>query len=393
MNPPTPAPAAGRPRIAVLNRIFSPSAGGAERYSITLVERLAATHEIHVFAQTIDHQWPGVTYHQVSRPFARPRWINQLWYALATWQATWRGFDLVHSHENTWHGDIQTVHVRPVRFSLFDGRTGLRRLTRWVKIVLSPRLLTYLWLEAARFRPAPGRQVVVASTYLGNEVLACYPQVSTMMSVLTPGVSLPQALVEPAAARRVLGLPVSGRLLLFVANDYARKGLAVLLEALASLPPDVGLMVAGNPVQQAQFSEQARAQGLAGRVHFLGTLADLAPAYDAADCLAHPTLEDTFAMVVLEAMAHGLPVVVSGVRYCGISGLLQDRENALLLENPRDPTELARALSDALDSQGLRQRLMQAGRVFARHHQWSEVARRQAGVYSAAMQARRGEAD
>ena len=393
MNLPTPAPAAGRLRIAVLNRIFSPSAGGAERYSITLVERLAATHEIHVFAQTIEHQWPGVTYHRVSRPFAKPRWINQLWYALATWWATRRGFDLVHSHENTWHGEIQTVHVRPVRFSLFDGRIGWRRAARWLKIVLSPRLLTYLWLEASRFQPAPGRQVVVASSYLGNEVLACYPEVASMMSVLTPGVVLPQSRVEPAAARRVLGLPAGGRLVLFVANDYARKGLTVLLEALAALPPDVGLMVAGNPVQQPQFSEQARAQGLAERVHFLGTLADLAPAYDAADCLAHPTLEDTFAMVVLEAMAHGLPVVVSGARYCGISGLLQDHENAVLLENPRDPVELAKALKDVLSGEGLRLRLAQAGRVFARHHQWSEVARRQAGVYRAAMQARRGEAD
>jgi UDP-glucose:(heptosyl)LPS alpha-1,3-glucosyltransferase len=393
MNLPTPAPATGRLRIAVFNRIFSPSAGGAERYSITLVERLAATHEIHVFAQTIEHQWPGVTYHRVSRPFARPRWINQLWYALATWWATRRGFDLVHSHENTWHGEIQTVHVRPVRFSLFDGRTGWRRAARWLKIVLSPRLLTYLWLEAARFQPAPGRQVVVASGYLGNEVLACYPEVAAMMSVLTPGVVLPQSRVEPAAARRVLGLPAGGRLVLFVANDYARKGLAVLLEALAALPPDVGLMVAGNPAQQPQFSEHARAQGLAERVHFLGTLADLAPAYDAADCLAHPTLEDTFAMVVLEALAHGLPVVVSGARYCGISGLLQDRENAVLLENPRDPVQLTKALADVLSGEGLRQRLAQAGRVFARHHQWSEVARRQAGVYRAAMQARRGEAD
>ena len=80
MNQGTIAPLTGRPRIAVLNRIFSPSAGGAERYSISLVERLAATHDIHVFAQTIEHQWPGVTYHPVSRPFARPRWINQLWY-------------------------------------------------------------------------------------------------------------------------------------------------------------------------------------------------------------------------------------------------------------------------------------------------------------------------
>ena len=62
---------------------------------------------------------------------------------------------------------------------------------------------------------------------------------------------------------------------------------------------------------------------------------DVSPAYLAADVLVHPTLEDTFAMVVLEAMAYGLPVVVSSAAYCGISGLLSHGVNALLVHEPR----------------------------------------------------------
>ena len=133
-----------RLRIAVLNRVFASTGGGAERYSIALVEELAARHEIHVFAQQLDHNWPGVAYHRVSAPFLRPRWINQLWYAGATWWATRRGFDVVHSHENTWHGQVQTMHVMPVQHNLFHGRTGLSRMLRWIKAVTSPRLLVYL---------------------------------------------------------------------------------------------------------------------------------------------------------------------------------------------------------------------------------------------------------
>jgi glycosyltransferase involved in cell wall biosynthesis len=141
-------------RIAVFNRTFSPTGGGAERYSIALVEQLSARHEVHVFAQEIDHQWPGVTYHRVSAPMRKPRWINQLWFATATWWATRRGFDVVHSHENTWHGEVQTVHVMPVKYNLFQGRHGLRRVLRWIKVVTSPRLLAYLALERARYRRA-----------------------------------------------------------------------------------------------------------------------------------------------------------------------------------------------------------------------------------------------
>ena len=84
-------------KIAVLNRVFATTGGGAESYSIALVEQLAQRHEVHVFAQQIDHAWPGVTYHRISYPMAKPRWVNQLWYAFATWRATRHGFDVVHS--------------------------------------------------------------------------------------------------------------------------------------------------------------------------------------------------------------------------------------------------------------------------------------------------------
>src|SRR6478672_9584773 len=113
--------AAPRWRVAVFNRTFSATGGGAERYSIALVEVLAARHEVHVFSQEIHHQWPGVTYHRVSAPLRKPRWVNQLWFGTSTWWATRRGFDVVHSHENSWHGDVQTVHVMPVLYSLFRG--------------------------------------------------------------------------------------------------------------------------------------------------------------------------------------------------------------------------------------------------------------------------------
>src|SRR5438445_5921870 len=125
------APASRRLRIAVLNRVFSRAGGGAESYSISVVEHLAGRHEVHVFAQQIGHEFPGVTYHRVPCPLKKPRWINQLWYAACTWWATRRGFDVVHSHENTWHGQVQTIHVKPVRSNLLAGRSGFALTLRW----------------------------------------------------------------------------------------------------------------------------------------------------------------------------------------------------------------------------------------------------------------------
>ena len=370
-------------RIAVLNRTFSPTGGGAERYSIALVEQLAARHEIHVFAQEIDHQWPGVSYHRVSAPMRKPRWVNQLWFATATWWATRRGFDVVHSHENTWHGDIQTVHVLPVKYNLFQGRTGWRLMLRWIKVVSSPRLLTYLLLERQRYAPRPGRRLVVTSESLRAIMAQSYPVNDARLSVITPGITMPDSITpeRKSAARVFLGLPVEGVCLLFVANDYRKKGLHALLDALAELPAHIVLAVVGNAGQVSLFREQVNALKLAQRVFFLGPLKEVGPAYEAADCLVHPTLEDTFAMVVLEAMAHGLPVVVSGAKYCGISGLLTQGVNALILDDPRDAPALARFLLTVLSQPEYAARLTQAATDFALQYQWSELALRQEELY------------
>lgn len=379
-----------RLRIAVLNRIFDPAGGGAERYSIALVEQLAQRHEIHVFAQQIRHSVPGVTYHLVSMPLRKPRWLNQLWYATATWWATRQGFDIVHSHENTWQGQVQTVHVLPVKYNLFHGRTGWRRVLAWAKVWSSPRLLTYLGLERLRVAARGGRCVVVTSASLGDTLAATYPGTVAVTTVITPGVVLPAAPTgapEQAAARLQLGLPPEGRCLLLVGNDYRKKGLGTLLRVLRDLPADVVLAVVGNPGQIPVFERQAKDEGVAGRVFFLGSLQDVAPAYRAADCLVHPTLEDTFAMVVLEAMAHGLPVVVSSAAYCGISSLLTHGADALLLDDPQDAAKLASTLKQVLGDEALRQQLGSQARAFASRYQWPAIARQQEAVYFAALAA------
>lgn len=379
-----------RLRIAVLNRVFDPAGGGAERYSIALVEQLAQRHEIHVFAQQIRHHAPGVTYHLVSMPLRKPRWLNQLWYATATWWATRRGFDIVHSHENTWQGQVQTVHVLPVKYNLFHGRTGWRRVLAWAKVWSSPRLLTYLGLERLRVAARGGRCVVVTSASLGDTLAATYPGTVAVTTVITPGVVLPAAPTgapEQRAARLQLGLPSEGPCLLLVGNDYRKKGLGTLLRVLRDLPADVVLAVVGNPGQIPVFERQAQAEGVAGRVFFLGSLQDVAPAYRAADCLVHPTLEDTFAMVVLEAMAHGLPVVVSSAAYCGISSLLSHGADALLLDNPQDAAKLAGTLQQILGDAALRQQLGSQARAFACRYQWPAIARQQEAVYFATLAA------
>jgi UDP-glucose:(heptosyl)LPS alpha-1,3-glucosyltransferase len=375
-------------RIAVISRIFSKAGGGAESYSVALAQELAARHEIHVFSQESNQPVVGVTYHSVFCLGQRPRWLNQLFFAFSTWRKTRTGFDVVHSHENTWHGQIQTIHVRPLRFNLLVGRRGLRLLGQWIKVFLSPRLLAYVWLEAGRFKPMLGRQVVATSQGLRDDCAQAYPHSSSVLSVIPPGTYTPIATKPREVYRAQLNLQKDGRLLLFVANDYARKGLDTLLEAMTCLPVDVSLAIAGNTRQAARYILQAERMGLASRVHFLGSLENLSTAYFAADCLAHPTREDSFAMVVLEAMAHGLPVVVSGPAHCGISRELTNEEEALLLTDPADAKQLAQLIEAVLEKPVLAEQLRRHGLAFAHSHSWENAALQYEALYEQAVSIR-----
>jgi glycosyltransferase involved in cell wall biosynthesis len=399
-------------RILLLHRHFSPHAGGAERYVHQLATGLAKKHhEIHVLAQWI-HQAPqapqapqntspcvgdihGIHIHHTPYRLRRPSWLNQWLYAWCCrrfiQQETRQGrrFDLIHSHENVSVGHVQTFHVRPVRWAFLQTKTWKNRLSRW----LSPRWQTYLRLEAARLRAA--KAVVSVSSTVQDQLRQAYPFLphqndQKQQVVIPPAVEPAENPLSPLADQQVHALEIDNplnnlthlptRYLLFVANDYRKKGLSVLLEALALLDTrEIGtvvLWVVGQPAQQAEFEEQAQRLdlnlnlGVSAKksVRFWGVQADLSPFYAAADALIHPTLEDTFAMVVLEAMAANLPVVVSVAPYCGLSAQLKDRQEALLLHHPRDATELAKHIHTVLANDTLRHHLIAQGRSLANAH-------------------------
>jgi UDP-glucose:(heptosyl)LPS alpha-1,3-glucosyltransferase len=90
-------------------------------------------------------------------------------------------------------------------------------------------------------------------------------------------------------------------------------------------------------------------------------------------------------MVVLEAMAHGLPVVVSDERYCGIAGLLTDGLNALVLSAPDQDVELAGLLRSVMENDEVRRRLSEQAVQFAKAYSWRRIAQAQEDIYEACL--------
>ena len=117
---------------------------------------------------------------------------------------------------------------------------------------------------------------------------------------------------------------------------------------------------------------------MADRFHWAGHLPDPAVAYSAADALLHPTVYDTFGLVVAEAMAYGLPVVVS--RAAGISDLIKHGISGWVLEKGT-AEETALALGALAREATLCERLGDGARAVAARRTWDDVAADTMAVY------------
>lgn len=363
-------------RLAIVTRNFSKIGGGAESLAVSMATSMLNECDITVVSQAFD-QSPKLFKHiHVSRLPIRTRWVNQLWFNWHTKKLTQSGFDIVHSFENTTHGDVQTVSVKTVHASLKERGMSLLR------IALSPRLLSYLWLEKKRMC-AFGHHSVFVSQFVRDETLAVMPSVYSA-SVVPPGVDIPRSqssALEKTAAREILGLRPATMTVGFVGHDFKKKGLATVLKGVALLPFDVQIIVIGNPSQGSHYTDLIEKLGAGKSCRFMGIVSDMPNAYAAMDCLAHPTTQDVFPMVVLEAMARHVPVVTTNEPFNNMGSLLADHSDAILLPEPDDVAGMARALSQIWLDGELRNKLAKNGFEFAQKYSWAAARAKYYEIY------------
>jgi UDP-glucose:(heptosyl)LPS alpha-1,3-glucosyltransferase len=142
-----------------------------------------------------------------------------------------------------------------------------------------------------------------------------------------------------------LGLDATQFQFLFIGNEYDRKGLCLLLEAMSSLDnQNIELSVVGKERRPESYMAYAKERGL--KVHFFGQREETASFYSAADCLVVPSMYDPFANVTVEALAFGLQVISSSSN--GGSEVLFSSEMGRIFHNLQNPQELAHCLQEAL---------------------------------------------
>jgi glycosyltransferase involved in cell wall biosynthesis len=215
------------------------------------------------------------------------------------------------------------------------------------------RLVSVGSLRRAQRRNQALTGFVVGSRYMG-EHLAAHGFDAGRIHVLPLYTAAPPAAPAPARERD---------LVLFVGQLVRGKGVDVLLRAMARERTGAKLLIVGEGAQGAELRALGAALGLGGRVTFAGRLPpdELGALYRRARCLALPSRSpETFGLVGIEAMSHGLPVVASDVG--GVREWLEDGVNGIAVPSG-DPGALAEAIRRLVTSDDLARAMGERGRA------------------------------
>ena len=381
-----------KPRLAVVSPFLDKS-HGTERMVIEWISHLADQFEIHIYSQDMkDIDLSKVVWHRIPK-LKGPHLLNFLWWFLAnhvcrTWHRAWGlNYDLLFSPGiNCLDPDAVTVHivfaefVRRVRPELAFARNSVSSWPRLLHRRLYYRLV--IFLEGIVFRN-PRIQLILTAAQSGAEIKRFYGR-NGSLPVVPAG--LDHTAFNPVrrsslrvTARGALELGADQFAILLVGNDWRKKGLLTLLATmreLSRLPVELFVVGSDDP---GPFDRLIRDKQLEGRVHFLPPRGDVEFYYAAADLYAGPSLEDTFALPAAEAMACGLPVIVSS--RAGASELITNGIDGLILDDPMNAESLAAMIRRLYEDPELRFRLGRGASETARKYTWERSSCELAAIF------------
>jgi glycosyltransferase involved in cell wall biosynthesis len=356
------------------------------------VERLARDYEVHVYSNRVEDIDPAtIVWHRVPA-LPGPHLLAFCWWFVANhvwrwWDRVFQGlrFDLTYTPGiNCLDADVITVHIvfSEFYFQLKDALSFRQNpVSSWPRLV--HRRLYYLLIIALEHVVySRKRSLLIAISRKTAEDLKLYGRLQT--PVTSYGVDPRRFTPESrqrlrAKARDCLKIPQSTLCLLLVGNDWKKKGLIALLEAVCALRSDnLRLLIVGHD-DPAPYRTLIARNGISQHVIFLPLRSDVEFYYSASDVYVSPALEEAFGLPPLEAMACGLPVIVSS--RAGVSEIISDGVDGLVLKNPKDVASLAKMISELQGSPSLCQTLGDNAARTARQYAWDHNASQLRAVF------------
>ncbi|RDK03889.1 glycosyltransferase family 4 protein [Paraburkholderia lacunae] len=219
--------------------------------------------------------------------------------------------------------------------------------------------------------------ITAVSQKVADEIRAIGLTPDNRVDVIYNGVDT-QGFAAAQGDRARFGLPGEAFLLLFVGDlRTPRKNLGTVLAALKHLPEHVQIAVAGF-LPGSPYPDEAKALGIAHRVHFLGLVKDMPVLMHSVDAFVFPSRYEAMSLSLLEAMAAGLPVVTA--RTAGGAEIITP-ECGIVLDDPDDPKALAGAVSRLAANDDARRAMGVAANELATGFGWARMAAQYIALY------------
>jgi len=312
--------------------------GGGERFVFELTERLANIHsyEVHVFSNKWRSKSDHITFHKIPI-ITFPKWLTSISFAyLANRKIAKMDFDLIHSHDRIFKSNVVTLHSIPHR--------------TWARDIRQKRRLSLFdhgtsWTEKKMYTYSGCQMFLPVSNLVKIKVMETFQIDERNIRVIHPGVDVVRfQSANPynrQETRNAFGISEADFLILFVGMNFEVKGLDSLLSAIALLKSEydndqVKVLVVGKG-NINKYKSLAHKLGIGEQLIFSGVRNDIEKIYQAGDILVMLSKFDTFGMVVTEAMAASLPVIISdnvGAKDLviqGENGFVVDREDIKMI--------------------------------------------------------------
>lgn len=367
--------------------------GGAEIAAYNLAENMASLgHEVTVFSTSVDSR--SCVDDRGSMRVCRYRRNFRIEKALFSFEHFFKPLseevDVVHLHFTTPPGNLAGWHyARSKRKPLVvtyhgDAVPDYGRLIRRVGLGLTEWLVADRILARANLIICPSDHYISESRFL--------PRYKEKIVTIPNGINLHELdlPLTKEECRKALSLSTEDRVILYVGALISYKSPDLLIEAFPEIKekvPQARLLFVGDGPMRLQLERLAATRNVSSEVRFAGSVvgADKARYYKAADVLVLPSTLNTevFPLVLLEASAAGLPMVVSSLKT--FRCLIEDGFNGAVTRTG-DAQSLAGAIIALLSRADVRRQMGENARRKVEGYSWDKIARLTERVYETAAQ-------
>ena len=385
-------------RIAVITSGVHHQAGPA-KVTAALVERLCEDHQVSVFSHNIEGIDLSKIKHYKVPAVTRPNFLAYLTFLVSSTIILTalsflrkRSFDIIHSAGCccAFSTNVITSHfcekegLRLERSNIIEmPHKSIRQKLKVLDHSIYRRLAAFV--EGVIIGRDSPKALIVVSQSMKREFARHYGDAAKNIIVIPNGVDTlrfhpTNRLLYRGQIRQEHGVSRSDPLLMFAGGDWERKGVLHIMEALSLVQrPDVKLFICGSGDEKF-YGQLAELKRVRDRIIFVPHSSNLWEYYAASDIFVLPTIYEPFGLVIVEAMASGLPVITS--RVAGAADLIIDGVNGLLLRAPSDVNGLAAKIELLLSNAGLRKTMGERARETAEKFSWDQVAQKTLEVYN-----------